>query len=150
MVKSVDSSMWISYMCLTELTILRVRSPSTPNVNPNFRQAIILRKDCQWTRLTTRLSKPGWRWETMIKHVCPDSPSPRLVSRSRSFPPNCNQAKKQRLLQCCMFISTKTSWDNGYQFFSSLLTCRSFKAKTEHILLKKNSQNKIDGKFWAR
>ena len=83
----------------------------------------------------------------MIKHVCADSPSPRLVSRSRSFPPNCNQAKKQRLLQSCMFISTITSWDYGYQFFSSLLTCRSFKAKTEHILLKKNSQNKIDGKF---
>ena len=73
-VKSVDSGMWISYMCLTELTILRVRSPSTPNVNPNFTQAVILRKDCQWTRLTTRLTKPGWRWETMIKHVCADSP----------------------------------------------------------------------------
>ena len=29
----------------------------------------------------------------------------------------------------------------------NLLTCRSFKAKTEHILPKKNSQNKIDGKF---
>ena len=109
--------MWISYMCLKELTILRVRSPSKPNVNPNFRQAIILRKDCQWTRLTTRLSKPGWRWETTIKHVCADSTSPRLVPRSRSFPPNCNQAKKQRLLQSCMFISTITSWDYGYQFF---------------------------------
>ena len=42
---------------------------------------------------------------------------PRLVSRSRSFPPNCNQAKKQRLLQSFIFISTITSWDYGYKFF---------------------------------
>ena len=42
---------------------------------------------------------------------------PRLVSRSRSFPPNCNQAKKQRLLQSFIFISIITSWDYGYKFF---------------------------------
>ena len=60
------------------------------------------------TRLTMRSDdKPCLRWIA----------SPRLVSRSRSFPPNCNQAKKQRLLQSSMFISTITSWDYGYQFF---------------------------------
>ena len=81
-------------------------------MNPKFTQAIILGKDCQWTILTARLTmrsddKPCLRWLAF----------PRLVSRSRSFPPNCNQAKKQRLLQSCMFISTITSWDYGYQFF---------------------------------
>ena len=63
--------------------------------------------------------------------------SPRLVSQSRSFPPNCNRAKKQRLLQSCMFISTITSWDYGYLFFILLMTYRNFKAKTEHIFQRK-------------
>ena len=43
--------------------------------------------------------------------------SSRLVSQSRSFPTNCNRAKKQRLLQSSMFVSTIISWDYGYQFF---------------------------------
>ena len=43
--------------------------------------------------------------------------SSRLVSQSRAFPTNCNRAKKQRLLQSSMFVSTITSWDYGYQFF---------------------------------
>ena len=43
--------------------------------------------------------------------------SSRLVSQSRSFPTNCNRAKKQRLLQSSMFVGTITSWDYGYQFF---------------------------------
>ena len=60
------------------------------------------------TRLTMRSDdEPCLRWLA----------SSHLVSQSRSFPPNCNQAKKQRLLQSCMFISTITSWDYGYQFF---------------------------------
>ena len=75
----------------------------------------------------------------MMNHVCADSPSPRLVSRSRSFPPNCNQAKKQRLLQSSMFVSSITSWDYGYLFFILLMTYRNFKAKTEDILPTKNS-----------
>ena len=106
------------------------------NVNPKFTQAIILGKDCQWTILTARLTmrsddKPCLRWLV----------SPCLVSRSHSFPRNCNRAKKQRFLQSFIFISTITSWDYGYQFFSSLLTCRSFQAETEHILRTKNSKN---------
>ena len=68
---------------------------------------------------------------------CADSPSPRLVSRSRFFPPNCNRAKKQRLLQSCMFVSSITSWDYGYLFFILLMTYRNFKAKTEHIFQRK-------------
>ena len=38
-----------------------------------------------------------------------------------------------------MFVSTITSWDYGYQFFLSLTTYRNFEAKTEDILLTKNS-----------
>ena len=75
---------------------------------------------------------------------CADSPSPRLVSRSRSFPPNCNQAKKQRLLQSSMFVSSITSWDYGYLFFILLMTYRNFKAKTEDILPTKNSYSHIN------
>ena len=86
-------------------------------MNPKFTQAIILGKDCQWTILTARLTmrsddKPCLRW---LASSC-------LVSRSHSFPRNCNRAKKQRLLQSFIFISTITSWDYGYQFWATETT----------------------------
>ena len=106
-------------------------------MNPKFTQAIIIRKDCQWSRLATHLSKPGWRLEMMIT-LALTCLSSRGFTKSL-LSKNCNRAKKQRLLQSSMFVSTITSWDYGYLFFLLLTTYRNFEAKTEDILLTKNS-----------
>ena len=61
--------MWISYMCLTELTIIKVRSRSPPTWIQNSRKQLHLGKTVNEQYLL-----PGWRWEVMINHVCADSP----------------------------------------------------------------------------
>ena len=129
--------MWISYMCLTELTILRVRSRSPPTWIQNSPKQAYSGKTVNEPDLLLIYTNPAddEKWWQPLRWLA----SPRLVSRSRSFPPNCNRAKKQRLLQSSMFVSSITSWDYGYLFFILLMTYRNFKAKTEDILPTKNS-----------
>ena len=124
-------------MCLTELTILRVRSRSPPTWIQNSPKQAYSGETVNEPDLLLIYTNPAddKKWWQPLRWLA----SPRLVSRSRPFSTNCNRAKKQRLLQSCMFVSTITSWDYGYLYFILLMTYRNFKAKTEDILPTKNS-----------
>ena len=108
--------MWVSYMCLTELAILIVRSRSLPTWIQNSRKQLYLGKTVNELELLLSYPNPAddeqWWW-TMFALT-------RLFSLSFTeslLSTNCHRAKKQRLLQSSMFVSTITSWDYGYQFF---------------------------------
>lgn len=62
---------WFKYLNFVDV-------PISANVGLKFTQAIVLRKDCQWTRLTTHLSKPSWWWKMMINLALVSLSSPSL------------------------------------------------------------------------